>query len=147
PQMIEETLCHHPAVAIAAAIGQPDSYAGEIPVAYVALRAGMEATAEQLQEFARQKINERAAVSARIEVLPQLPVTAVGTIFKPALRHRAIEHVLGAALGEKGIEASIAVAEDPKEGTLATVTVPPDQAGAAGDALARFTVKHRIRNP
>ena len=146
PQMIEEALCHHPAVAIAAAIGQPDSYAGEIPVAYVALRAGMAATPEELHEFARQKISERAAVPTRIEVLPQLPVTAVGKIFKPALRHRAIEHVLGTALEAQGIGAEIVVAEDPKEGTLATVTVPAGQEGAAADALARFTVKHRIRN-
>ena len=89
PQMIEEALCHHPAVAIAAAIGQPDSYAGEIPVAYVALRAGMAATAEELHAFARQKISERAAVPTRIEVLPQLPVTAVGKIF---IKHGALRY-------------------------------------------------------
>lgn len=123
PQVIEETLCRHPAVALAAAVGQPDAYAGEIPVAYVVLRAGATATAEELLGFAREHIAERAAVPARIVVLPTLPVTAVGKIFKPELRHRAIEHVLGAALAERGIAARISVGHDERRGTLAQVAL------------------------
>ena len=34
----------HPAVALAAAVGMPDAYAGELPVCYVALRPGATAT-------------------------------------------------------------------------------------------------------
>ncbi len=40
PAVIEEALMRHPAVQMAAAIGRPDAYAGELPMAYVTLRSG-----------------------------------------------------------------------------------------------------------
>jgi fatty-acyl-CoA synthase len=40
PKMIEEVLCQHPQVSLAAAVGQPDAYAGEIPTCYVQLLEG-----------------------------------------------------------------------------------------------------------
>jgi fatty-acyl-CoA synthase len=84
----------HPAVLLCAAIGSPDPYAGEVPVAYVQLRPGMESTAEQLLDFAKLNIHEKAAVPKRIVQLPELPLTAVGKIFKPALTKLEIEHVI-----------------------------------------------------
>jgi len=48
-------------------------------------------------------VPERAAVPVRIEILPALPLTAVGKIAKPALRLRAIDHVLNQALAEQGL--------------------------------------------
>ncbi len=44
PLMIENAMQLHPAVALAAAVGMPDSYAGELPVCYVTLRAGAKVT-------------------------------------------------------------------------------------------------------
>ena len=41
------------AVAMAGAIGQPDSFAGELPCVYVELVADAEVTVEELAEFAR----------------------------------------------------------------------------------------------
>ena len=38
PMVIEEMLFRHPAVALAAVVGEPDAYAGELPVAYVQLK-------------------------------------------------------------------------------------------------------------
>ena len=46
PSVIEDALLQHPDIAIAAAVGQPNSYAGELPVAYVTLRAGSQADPE-----------------------------------------------------------------------------------------------------
>ena len=40
PQPIEEIMFRHPAVALAAMVGQPDAYAGELPVGYVQLKPG-----------------------------------------------------------------------------------------------------------
>jgi fatty-acyl-CoA synthase len=37
----------HPAVQLAAAVGRPDLHAGELPVAYVQLRAGLSATEDE----------------------------------------------------------------------------------------------------
>jgi len=143
PQLIEEVLCRHPAVAIAAAIGQPDAYAGEVPAAYVVLRAGQQASVEELLAYAREHISERAALPVNIEILPQLPVTAVGKIFKPALRHRAIEQVLSRALQQSGIAATVSVSDDKLSGTLASIRAPGAshvQARAVLDQFALNTV-------
>ena len=51
PAELEALLLTHPAVADAAVVGLPDEEAGEIPVAYVVLRPGAEATPEEIQEF------------------------------------------------------------------------------------------------
>ena len=63
PRVIEEALMHSPAVALAAAVGKPDSHAGELPVAYVQLHPGMQVTEQALLEVAAAHISERAAVA------------------------------------------------------------------------------------
>ena len=40
PMAIEEVFFQHPAVALAAVVGEPDAYAGELPVAFVQLKPG-----------------------------------------------------------------------------------------------------------
>ena len=52
PRTIEEAVSRHPAVSLAAAVSQPDRYAGELPVCYVSLKPGMKATVEELRAFA-----------------------------------------------------------------------------------------------
>jgi len=121
PAVIEEALAGHEDVAFVGAIGQPDAHAGEVPAAYVELREGASATAEDLMAYARQTVSERAAVPRHVEVLDELPKTAVGKVFKPDLRKRAIARVYKAALAEAGIEADIQVNEDKKRGLVATV--------------------------
>ncbi|MDH8495262.1 hypothetical protein QIH13_28195, partial [Klebsiella pneumoniae] len=61
PVLIEDALQSHPAVALAAAVGQPDKYAGELPVCYVALKPGAQATPDELKAFAEPLIAERPA--------------------------------------------------------------------------------------
>jgi fatty-acyl-CoA synthase len=141
PQVIEECLCEHPDVALAAAVGQPDAHAGEVPMAYVVLREGSTASSEALREFAAGRIPERAAVPVRIEIIAQMPVTAVGKIFKPRLRHLAIERVCGELLQVKGIEASVTVRDDKRLGTVAAIRLA-DAAirDTATAALARLPV-------
>ncbi|MCQ4295023.1 AMP-binding protein [Pseudomonas stutzeri] len=94
PGLIEGSLEQHPAVGMAAAVGMPDKYAGELPVAFVQLRAGAHATCEELQEFAMTHIDERPACPKRIVVLDTLPITAVGKVFKPKLREHITELLL-----------------------------------------------------
>ena len=122
PAMIEEALASHPAVAFVGAIGQPDAFAGELPCAYVELVKGASATVAELEAFARETIQERAAVPKHIEILPELPKTAVGKIFKPDLRKRAIQRIFDAALAEAGLAAHVAeVSEDKKRGLVARI--------------------------
>ncbi len=141
PAMIEDALLSHPAVAFAGAIGQPDSFAGELPCAYVELVAGTEVTVEALMEHAREHIPERAAVPKYIEVLPELPKTAVGKIFKPDLRKLAIKRVYDEALAGAGLPVTVAeVVEDKKRGLVARLVRQGSvDEQALADCLGRFT--------
>lgn len=123
PALIEEALAGHPAVAFAGAIGQPDAFAGELPCVYVELVAGASVTVEQLADYCRTHISERAAIPKHVEILPSLPKTAVGKVLKPDLRKLAIARVFDAALAEAGLAARVAeVVEDRKRGLLARLT-------------------------
>ncbi len=98
PKLIEDPMHRHPAVALAAAVGRPDPRVGEVPVVYVQLKPGAETTVEELLLFAQEHIPERAAAPKHVYIIDQMPVTAVGKIFKPALVRKQIEDVLTAAL-------------------------------------------------
>lgn len=120
PAEIEEALMAHPSVAFVGAIGQPDAFAGELPCAYVELVAGASTSADELMEFARSHIKERAAIPKFIHLMPELPKTAVGKIFKPDLRKMAITRIYDAALTEAGFNARVReVVEDKKRGLVA----------------------------
>lgn len=142
PAMIEEALLSHPAVAFAGAIGQPDAFAGELPCAYVELVEGADAEAAELLDHARGRISERAAIPKHVEVLDELPKTAVGKVFKPGLRRRAIARVYDAALKEAGIAAEVAeVGDDAKRGLVArlrrTGAVADEEVAGTLDAYTR----------
>ena len=119
PAVIEECLAGHEAVAFAGAIGQPDAFAGELPCVYVELVEGAEVTREALMAHCAEHITERAAVPKHLEILDELPKTAVGKVFKPDLRKRAITRVYDAALVEAGLSARVGeVREDKKLGLV-----------------------------
>jgi fatty-acyl-CoA synthase len=147
PSMIEEAMTAHPAVALAAAVGKPDAYAGELPVVYVTLRPGATATPEDLLAHARASIPERAAVPGEVIVRESLPQTAVGKIFKPELRNDAARRVISAALAtELGGSAEVQVTSDAKFGTLARVRLagPPAAEAVARAVLDRYAVRYEI---
>ena len=107
PALIENCLEQHPAVAMAAAVGRPDSYAGELPVAYVQLFEGQSVTTAELMEYAREHIAERPACPKAIEILPELPTTAVGKVHKPSLRGLAINALFDVYLQQQGASACV----------------------------------------
>ncbi|HEY0275304.1 MAG TPA: acyl-CoA synthetase [Paenirhodobacter sp.] len=141
PAQIEAALASHPAVASVGAIGQPDRVAGELPCAYVELVAGATVTEAALIAHAAPRIPERAAIPKYLEILPHLPKTAVGKVFKPDLRKRAIARVLDAALTGAGLGAHVAeVVEDPLRGLTARIDAPEAEADALRRVLGDFTV-------
>jgi fatty-acyl-CoA synthase len=122
PAMIEEALLSHDAVAFAGAIGQPDAFAGELPCAYVELVAGAKVTTKDLLKHAEDRIAERAAIPKHLEVLEELPKTAIGKIFKPDLRRLAIARIYDAALADAKLAARVdSVFEDRKRGLVARI--------------------------
>ena len=124
PALIEEALMDHEAIAFVGAVGQPDEHAGELPCAFVELVEGGAVTTDELLAFANERVNERAAIPKYIEIMDEMPKTAVGKVFKPDLRRSAITRVFDAALAGAGLEARIsAVIEDKKRGLVAQVAL------------------------
>lgn len=141
PAIIEEALMGHEAVAFVGAIGQPDAHAGELPAVYVELVKGASASVDDLMAYANKHINERAALPKYIEVVPELPKTAVGKVFKPDLRRMAITRTYDAALAEAGIPARVSVViEDKKRGLVARLTrSAPVEDSVVASVLGQFS--------
>ncbi|MTD53085.1 acyl-CoA synthetase [Amycolatopsis pithecellobii] len=101
PRLIETVLVSHPDVETAAAVGMPDIYAGELPVAYVTLRDGASVTAERLHEYAVERITERPAAPKKIFVIAEMPTTTVGKHFKVPLKCAAAEVAIADAVNDR----------------------------------------------
>lgn len=124
PKTIEEVLTTHPAVNMAAAVGRPDSYAGEVPVAYVDTVG--ETTEAELLEYCKAHIGERAAVPKAIMILDKLPVTGVGKIHKPTLNLMELMGIVErelAKLGDDIADYVVSAEANPKTGNTALVSV------------------------
>lgn len=142
PLIIESPLEKHPAVSQAIAVGQPDAYAGEIPVAYVCLKPDKSASEEELLEYCREHISERAAVPKRIEIIEGMPLTAVGKISKPALRDMATERAVRQAFKAAGIKAELAAFNDPKKGQMIRIKLSAgEDIKKAADLLSGLPVE------
>lgn len=141
PQMIEETLSAHPGVALAAAVGQPDAYAGELPVAFVMPRPGVVLSAAEVMAFTRSRIQERAACPVRVEVIDTMPVTPVGKIHKPTLRLEAVRRMVALALSSAGLEGEV-VSVTVEEGHFAvTIACPDGTTAAVHDLLEKLPLR------
>ncbi|MFE9191969.1 acyl-CoA synthetase [Micromonospora sp. NPDC007208] len=140
PAVVEEAMLSHPAVASASAVGQPDHHAGEVPVCYVTLQPGAETTGEELTKWAIGRVTEPAMAPKAVYVVNELPVTAVGKDFKPALRADAVRRVLVAEI--PGIEVVVRV----EDGTpVAEVTAGTEQADQIRESLGRYSFRWTLR--
>ena len=86
---VEEHLYRHPAVMEAAVVARPDATWGETPCAFVTLKPGAAATAEEIVRFLRDSIAHYKV--PRHVVFGPLPKTSTGKIQKFVLRERAKE--------------------------------------------------------
>jgi long-chain acyl-CoA synthetase len=91
PNEIERLLFTHPDVADCAVVGKPDSYAGEIPKAFVVPKPGTGVTSEEIVDFVKSRIAEYKWVR-EVEFVGDIPRTASGKILRKALIER--EHAL-----------------------------------------------------
>ncbi|MEZ5374958.1 MAG: AMP-binding protein [Acidimicrobiales bacterium] len=88
PAELEALIIKHPAVADVAVIGVADDEAGEIPKAYVVLKPGAEATAEDLQAFVAEHVASYKQVRL-VEFTEEIPKSASGKILRRFLRDQA----------------------------------------------------------
>ncbi|MFQ5484970.1 MAG: acyl-CoA synthetase [Desulfobacterales bacterium] len=154
PAAIEDVLYRLPDMQVAAAVGQPDPHAGEIPVAYVQLQENASLTQDQILNYLKQEIGEKAAIPKEVFVVDQMPLTPIGKIFKPALRWESIKKVYQVeleALGDLAESVKVTVGEDKIHGSLATLAIKPasrvseDQIKEkVTEILARYTIKYRL---
>jgi fatty-acyl-CoA synthase len=84
---VEDVLYKHPAVAVCAVVGKPDDKWGETPCAFIELRPGTSATAEEIAAFCRERL-ARYKVPRHI-VFAEVPKTSTGKIQKYVLRETA----------------------------------------------------------
>jgi fatty-acyl-CoA synthase len=138
PGLIESVLLRHPSVMMAAAVGEPDAYAGELPVAFVSLKPGQHVSPDVLLAFAAPLIAERPAMPKRIHIVPAVPMTAVGKVYKPKLRAEATRYAMAALLEQQGMSGQ---AEVDVEETAGGLTVRYVSANETHDATIREMMK------
>jgi fatty-acyl-CoA synthase len=106
-------------------VGQPDAYAGELPVVYVRPKPGVDVDSGALVEWIRERTPERAAIPVALHLIDAMPLTGVGKVFKPALRWDAARRVAERDLADLRVPGlRVQVGAHPVHGSLITVTVP-----------------------
>jgi long-chain acyl-CoA synthetase len=85
PSEVESVLYTHPSVRLAAVIGIPDAYHGEVVKACIALRPGTATTAEEIVAYCRKGLTDYK-IPRQVEIRDTLPMSAVGKILYRVLR-------------------------------------------------------------
>ncbi len=126
PVMIENAMSEHPAIALAAAVGMPDAYAGELPVCFVTLRSGAQVSDAELHAHAQARIGERPAWPKHFHIIEAIPMTSVGKIFKPELRCDAATRMVKQLLSEQFqlVDAQVQVSPGGPRGMRVNVSLP-----------------------
>jgi len=96
--------------------------------------------------FVRDRIAERAATPKAIRIIPAMPLTGVGKIFKPALKLQEIEAALSDALRNAGVAfATLRAASDPARGTVVDVDLTEGADPKRAEAvLGQFPLRFRL---
>jgi long-chain acyl-CoA synthetase len=90
PRDLEEVMARHPVIQQCAVVGRPDTEAGEIPVAFVVLRAGEGATAQELLDYCAQNVAPYKKIREVI-FKKELPMSAAGKVLKKELRKELMQ--------------------------------------------------------
>jgi long-chain acyl-CoA synthetase len=85
PREIDEVLFQHPKIQEAVSVGIADPYRGETVKAYVVLKPGETATAEEVIAFCREKL-AAYKVPKLVEFRASLPKSAIGKVLRKVLR-------------------------------------------------------------
>jgi acyl-CoA synthetase (AMP-forming)/AMP-acid ligase II len=88
PAELEAVILSHPAVADAAVIRSPDEDAGEVPKAFVVLKAP--ATEEELMGYVAERVAPYKKIR-RVEFIDEIPKSATGKLLRRVLVERELE--------------------------------------------------------
>jgi fatty-acyl-CoA synthase len=95
PAEVEEVLLAHPAVAVAQVVGVPDARLGEVPCAYVTLKAGQSVSADEILQYMKQTC-ANFRVPRYLKIVPDfeaIGMTASGKVQKAKLRAHAMREL------------------------------------------------------
>jgi long-chain acyl-CoA synthetase len=85
PREIDEVLFQHPKIQEAVSVGIADPYRGETVKAYIVLKKGEKATAEEIIAFCKEKL-AAYKVPKLVEFRESLPKSAIGKVLRKVLR-------------------------------------------------------------
>jgi len=85
PSDLEAETVRHPAVAEAAVVGVASDRWGETPVAFVTLRPGVGASAQEIRDWVNGRLG-RTQRLADLQIVGELPRSAIGKVLKRELR-------------------------------------------------------------
>jgi len=94
PGEVEEILCSHPDVLLAAVIGIPDRVKGELPVGYVIPRKGASVTEQELIAYCRENL-AAFKIPVSLKFVDALPLSGVGKVLRRQLREQEIGKIGG----------------------------------------------------
>ncbi len=92
PREIEEFLYRHPKVQDVQVIGVPDAKYGEEVCAWIRLRDGQQATAEEIREFCRGQI-AHYKIPRHVKFVDAFPMTITGKIQKFLMRQQMVQEL------------------------------------------------------
>ena len=152
PAAIEDVANQFPGVQMSSAVGMPDAYAGEVPILFVVPSPGHAIDVRELQAHIERNIHEPPAKPKRVVLLDSLPVTAVGKIFKPALRDLAVKEKVRAEIDRifgAATKAEIHVGKDDQLNTLVRIAVASadvTRMQALAESLSSLPQSYRIED-
>ena len=85
PRHLEEKIYEHPAVEEVTVIGIKDQYRGEAPKAFIKLKAGQTATADDIRKHLETRLS-KIEMPSEIEFRAELPKTMIGKLSKKELK-------------------------------------------------------------
>ena len=143
PRTIEDAALGFPGVGLAAAVGRPDAHAGEVPMLFVSPQPGVLIDQQALADYVQQRIMEPPARPRTVAIIADMPVTAVGKIFKPKLREIAARAAARELLKAEGLleDVGVEAITDPARGLYLRVEAPANKAAEVKRLLQRFPIK------
>jgi len=89
PAELEALLQNHPAVGDAAVIGLPDPEAGELPLAFIVKKQGVNVTEKEIQDYIAGKVSRQKKLRGGVVFIEEIPKNPSGKILRRVLKERA----------------------------------------------------------
>ncbi|XP_065171356.1 uncharacterized protein [Atheta coriaria] len=86
PAELEALLLTHPKVMDAAVVGLPDDTAGELPLAFVVKKPGVQLNEQEIKDFIKEQVSYAKQLHGGVRFVEAIPKSAAGKILRRQLR-------------------------------------------------------------